>query len=184
VEGINKVRDYAMQGLLCDIEEAFYGIFENFPTRPLAWTMKGMAFPLGRSYHRPSDELARDVSRLVSTDSAVRALFGTNTFVSRDPTDRVALIHATLPKAVKADEILKALRREKREPTASEQALIDEVEAAREIIIQVDSFRGLGQETAAGFDQSKRPALDDIYGVRSGDASSGEEEKGRKAAAA
>lgn len=30
----------------------------------------------------------------------------------------------------------------------------------------MDSFKGLGQERAAGFDQSSRPALDDIYNVR------------------
>lgn len=51
--------------------------------------------------------------------------------------DRMTLIDSTLPKAVKADAILRALRREKREATSEEQALIDEVEACREIIIQV-----------------------------------------------
>ena len=61
----------------------------------------------GRCYERPSDVLAQKVSALVSSDSAVRELFLLNTFVSSDPTDRVALIHATLPKAIKADAILK-----------------------------------------------------------------------------
>jgi acyl-CoA dehydrogenase len=107
VQGLSAVRDYAMQGLLAEIEDSFYGIFENFPTRPLAWAMQGMAFPTGRCYTRPSDTLGREVSALISSDSAVRTLFGTHTFVSQDPTDRVALIHATLPKAVKADNILK-----------------------------------------------------------------------------
>lgn len=58
-------------------------------------------------------------------------------FLSKDPMDRMTLIDSTLPKAVKADEILRTLRREKREATSAEQALIDEVEACREIIIQV-----------------------------------------------
>ena len=58
------------------------------------------------------------------------------------------------------------MRKEKRSATPDEQALIDEVEAAREIIIQVDSFKGLGQEKGAAFDQGKRPALDDIYGSK------------------
>ena len=54
--------------------------------------------------------------------------------------NRMTLIDATLPKAVQADAILRALRREKREATEDEQALIDEAEAAREIIIQVRGF--------------------------------------------
>lgn len=64
-------------------------------------------------------------------------MFKENLFLSKDPMARMTLIDSTLPKAVKADEILMKLRREKREPTADEQALIDEVEACREIIIQV-----------------------------------------------
>lgn len=67
----------------------------------------------------------------------VRELFKENLFFSKDPMDRLTLIDSTLPKAMKADAILRSMRREKREATPSEQALIDEVEAAREIIIQV-----------------------------------------------
>lgn len=67
----------------------------------------------------------------------VRELFKENVFLSKDPMNRMTLIDATLPKAVQADSILRTLRREKREATADEQSLIDEVEAAREIIIQV-----------------------------------------------
>lgn len=67
----------------------------------------------------------------------VRELFKQNVFLSKDPMNRMTLIDATLPKAVQADAVLRTLRREKREATADEQALIDEVEAAREIIIQV-----------------------------------------------
>lgn len=67
----------------------------------------------------------------------MRELFKQNVFLSKDPMSRMTLIDATLPKAVQADAVLRTLRREKREATADEQALIDEVEAAREIIIQV-----------------------------------------------
>ena len=70
----------------------------------------------------------------------VRELFKENVFLSKDPMSRMTLIDATLPKAVQADAVLRTLRREKREATADEQALIDEVEAAREIIIQVCVF--------------------------------------------
>lgn len=70
----------------------------------------------------------------------VRELFKENVFLSKDPMSRMTLIDATLPKAVQADGVLRTLRREKREATADEQALIDEVEAAREIIIQVCTF--------------------------------------------
>lgn len=72
----------------------------------------------------------------------MRELFKENVFFSKDPMSRMTLIDATLPKAVQADAVLRNLRREKREATADEQALIDEVEAAREIIIQVREGAG------------------------------------------
>lgn len=66
-----------------------------------------------------------------------------------------------------ADEILAKCRKEKRQPTPDEQKLIDEVEAAREVIIQVDAFPALGQEaTTKGWKTGDRPALQDIYGVK------------------
>ncbi|CAM9939748.1 unnamed protein product [Phaeothamnion confervicola] len=164
-----------MQGITADIEDAFYGVFANFPNAPLALAMRAVAFPTGRCYPRPSDKLAKEVAQLVSTDSAVHELFKENVFISTDLQDRVALIHATVGKAVQADKILAQVRKEKRQPTASEQALIDEVEAAREVIIQVDSFRGLGKEALGSpdWDQETRPALADIYGIQ-GSGSDGE----------
>ncbi|CAM9656701.1 unnamed protein product [Ascophyllum nodosum] len=170
VKGLDKVTDYAMQRTLADIENAFFGIFDNFPIAILSLAMRGVAFPTGRCYKPPSDSLAQEVAQLVSTDTAVRELFKENVFLSKDPMNRMTLIDATLPKAVQADAILRALRREKREATEDEQALIDEAEAAREIIIQVDSFPGLGKETVDGrdFNPENRPALDDIFGVKSG----------------
>ncbi len=53
--------------------------------------------------------------------------------------------------------MLTKIRREKREPTETELALIDEAEAMREVIIQVDSFPELGSH-----EPRNRPALDQI----------------------
>ena len=65
-------------------------------------------------------------------------------------------------KAIAADELLATLRKERRAPTADEQALIDDAEAAREVIIQVDSFPRLGAEISqpAAWTAEDRPALD------------------------
>ena len=116
----------------------------------------------------------------------MRDLLSQDIYVHKDLTDRVALLNATLPKAVKVrppsllpslplfwgqytsskrtrkihrltplflppslplsllkvDEIYTKLRKEKRTATAEEQKLINEVEAAREIIIQVKNILG------------------------------------------
>lgn len=61
----------ANQRTLADIEDAFYGIFANFPSKTLSLAMRGVAFPTGRCYHPPSDTLAQEVSQIISTDTQV-----------------------------------------------------------------------------------------------------------------
>lgn len=164
VKGGEKVVDFVMANLLVDIQDAFYGIFDNFPIRPAGYAMRFLTFPTGKTYVRPDDKLMAEVAQLISKPSAVRDQLSEHVFISKDPKDRVALLNAALPKAVKADEILGKCRKEKRQPTPSEQALIDEAEAMREIIIQVDSFPGLGKEsTTPGWKITDRPALHNPY---------------------
>ena len=163
VEGADKFLEYAMSELLRDSEDALHGIFANFPLRPLGWVMQAVTFPTGRCYSQPAnDKLKREVAQLVSTESAIRDVLMESTFVSRDPSDRVALTLAALPKAIAADALLATLRKERRAATADEQALIDDAEAAREVIIQVDSFPRLGAEISqpAAWTAEDRPALD------------------------
>lgn len=146
VAGSDKIFDYTMSRILFDAQEALFGIYDNFPIAGVGGAMKAMTFPLGRDYSAPSDKLVREVSNLITTDSAVRTQLMKCIHIPKDLNERVALLNDTLPKAVKADQALSRCRKEKRQPTGAEQALIDEVEAAREIIIQVDSFARLGAE--------------------------------------
>lgn len=141
------VLDYALQQILHETEIAFHDIFVNFPVAGLGPLMRLMTFPTGRCYSKPNDALVKKASDAITTDTVYRTQLTENVFVSSDvEKDRVALIMATLPKVIKADVMLAKIRKEKRSPTNDEKALIDEAEAARERIIQVDSFARLGQE--------------------------------------
>ena len=129
--------------------------------------MQGLTFPTGKVYTRPDDKLMREVADLISKPSEVRELLAEDLFISEKiQTDRVAMMNHILPKACATDDILAQCRREKRSPTGEEQALIDEVEAIREMVIQVDSFDGLGQEINGQIPHwktSDRPALQSPY---------------------
>jgi len=146
VEGIDVMFDYAMTQLCYEAQQGIVGISKNFPVPGVGPLMRGLSFPFGLPYDAPTDKQMRQVAELISTDSGVRNLLSDDVFVSKDPEDRVGLLNATLPKAVKADRTLAALRKQKRSATIDEQKFIDEVEAAREVIIQVDSFDALGAE--------------------------------------
>ena len=160
VKGSEQMVEYAMESILYDTEDALHAVFDNFPIPVLGPLMRGLTFPTGRCYAKPTDKMTTNVAQLITTDSAVRTQLANCLYFSADPTDRIAMIHATLPQALAADKILTALRKEKRQPTAAEKAVIDTAEAARELIIQVDSFPRLGKELnqPESWTQSMRPA--------------------------
>jgi len=142
---------YAMQNILCDAEEALFGVYENFPVPGVGVMMRAFTSPTGRCYSRPSDELTRKASQAITTETGVRAQLLENLYLPTDVhTERTAQLHAALGKCIKADAILAKCRKEKREPSTQEKADIDAAEAMRETIIQVDSFSRLGIELNQG----------------------------------
>ncbi|RLN75771.1 hypothetical protein BBJ28_00010204 [Nothophytophthora sp. Chile5] len=163
VEGIDAIFDYAMTQLCFEAQQGLVGISKNFPVPVVGPIMRGLSFPFGLPYDTPTDKQIRKVAELISTDSGVRNMLSESMFISKDPTDRVALLNATLPKAVKADATLSALRKQKRNATIDEQKFIDEVEAAREIIIQVDSFDGLGAEIGKPKDYVRPGMIGNVF---------------------
>jgi len=115
------VLDMAMQDILCDTEEAFHAVFENFPVPYLGPLMRVLTFPTGRTYSRPNDTTIAGAANAITTPTQLRALFQDGLYLSADPADRVALLHDTLAKAVAADKIYAECRKTKRTPTADEQ---------------------------------------------------------------
>ena len=140
VKGIDKVLELAMADICKATQEAFFGLFSNFPIPLMGPVMRVFTFPRGREYHDASDKLRRQVSNLITTPTEVRALLTDNVFVSKNPNDRINQIVRALPLAHQADLFLAACRKEKRQPTAAEKEVIDQAEALREQIIQVDVF--------------------------------------------
>ena len=150
VKGLDKVVELAMADHCHRIQEALMGISSNFPVPLLGPIMRACTFPRGREYHKPSDKLRRQVSQLITTPTEVRALLVQNVFVSKDQGDRVNQISRAISLACEADGYLAACRKAKRQPTAGEQAVIDQAEELRESIIQVDAFETLGATNHKG----------------------------------
>jgi len=112
--------------------------------------MRAATFPRGREYHKSSDKLTRQVSQLITTPTEVRALLTQNVFVSKDQNDRVNQISRAISIACEADGYLTACRKQKRQPTAEEQMVIDEADDLREKIIEVDAFETLSGNNHKG----------------------------------
>jgi len=153
-----------MLRLETEAQEALKAASDNFPgpLGPVASTvMKLGCFPLGnltRPYSNPNDNLTKEVSRLLTTPSPLRDFFAEGIYVAPEgETHQISDLIRALPVCVEADKIASILRREKRQPTSDEEAIIARADALRDVLIQVDVFENLTEaESREGY---VRPAL-------------------------
>jgi acyl-CoA dehydrogenase len=102
--------EWACRDLLYRAQEQLHGFLRNFPNRLLAWLMRAMIFPRGRTYFAPSDALSAQLAALAmepgpSRDRLCRHAFRTN--VAGNP---LAALHEALQLAVRVEPIDRRLR--------------------------------------------------------------------------
>ena len=164
VEGLEAITEHAMLRLEKEAQDALKEAADNFPG-PLGTVasvvMKMGCFPLGsltRPYSSPSDQLTKEVSRLLTTPSGLRDFFVDGVYMAPEgEVHQVSDLIRALPVCVEADKIASLLRREKREPTQEEADKIAKAEALRDVLIQVNAFEHLTD--AEGKSGYVRPAL-------------------------
>lgn len=164
IEGLEAITEHAMLRLEKEAQDALKEASDNFPgpLGPVASTvMKMGCFPLGsltRPYSAPNDNLTKEVSRMLTTPSALRDMFTDGIYMAPEgQAHQVSDLIRALPICVEADKIASTLRREKREPTADEVDKIARAEAIRDVLVQVDAFPHLtDREGQEGY---VRPAL-------------------------
>jgi acyl-CoA dehydrogenase len=161
---------WGLQDCLHRTEEAFAGLVENFPSRPMAWLIRLAAFPLGRGLRAPDDRLGGEVTRLLSEPSEARNRLTRGMFIRKDETDPVGRLEVALDLVVPAEAVEAKLRAaakagvlhgrtndERRASalsqgiiTADEAALLDRFKRVQRDCIMVDDFpRDIGRNVAA-----------------------------------
>jgi len=101
---------WGLQDCLHRAEEAFAGIVDNFPSRPMAWLLRIAAFPLGRSLRAPDDRLVSAVARLLSEPSAARDRLTRGMFLRKDEADPVGRLEVALDLVAPAEAVEAKLR--------------------------------------------------------------------------
>lgn len=64
--------EYAIRSLFAKYEDAQIGVIENLPARPVAWLIKALTMPLGRTVSKPGDKLAAKIVSLVTALTPTR----------------------------------------------------------------------------------------------------------------
>jgi len=152
---------YALKHHLFSIADAFYGFFDNFPNRFMAWVMRILIFPLGNHFKKPSDEILQNISTSMMEPGVTR---DRHTFLCYwkdsigDATGHMEKaflsmlemkpVYKTLRKAQKRGELSSNLNGQELADAALQKGLVDketadklaETEELRLTAIGVDSF--------------------------------------------
>jgi acyl-CoA dehydrogenase len=91
---------WALEDALNRIQDAFYGVFENFPSRITGSMLRLAVFPLGKSFTAPRDYLGHQIAKLLLEASPTRERLTANVFLLRhedDPVGRLELAMQSAP---------------------------------------------------------------------------------------
>lgn len=95
---------------LYQMQSAFSGLFKNFPSRPAAWLMRAIVFPLGRPYHGPSDRLGHQCADLLLSPSEARDRLTQGLFSAEDTQHTMAILETALLATVAVEALEKRVR--------------------------------------------------------------------------
>jgi len=125
---------WAMKDALAQSEEAFYGLFANFPSKVLAWAMRGVIFPYvypyGREFEPPNDRLGHEVVGLLLAPGAARDRLTAGVYIPRDPNEPIAALEAALRAVIAAEPVGTKIRRAREQGMISAQFAEQMVEEA------------------------------------------------------
>jgi acyl-CoA dehydrogenase len=143
--------DAIARDLLYSIEQSFDGVFANFPSRPLAWVMRFLVFPLGAHRKPARDRDTYRFARQVLRPGGFRDRLTQGLYVSMDPKDVTGVLEDAFIKVTKVEEIEakfgKAIRKGVVERRLDRDAISDAVEKGIITEIEASELRLADQAT-------------------------------------
>ena len=96
---------WALDDCIYRAQEAFFGLFANFPVRWASRALQLITFPLGRSYAPPSDQLGHRLARLMLEASPARERLTGGIFLRKHEDDPTGRLEVALELVAAADAV-------------------------------------------------------------------------------
>ncbi len=125
--------EYACRDLLYRCQDTMHEFLRNFPNRVVAFFLRLLVFPIGRTYYAPSDMRAHKVAALVLSPTESRERLINGIYRERQPGNAMGMLDQALDLAIIAEPIEKRIRRaikEKRIRKTTVEQQIDDAEKA------------------------------------------------------
>jgi len=145
---------------LYEMQHSLDGLLKNFPNRPVAWLLRRLVLPLGKSFAGPTDQLGHQCADLLLSPSETRDRLTQGLYMPTEPDQALASLEHALELqialvplekkvrvAVKNGELLPAPEAELWQQAANKKVISDDefaqwqaADAARLEAISVDEF--------------------------------------------
>lgn len=107
--------EWSVRTLMYHAQEQLHSFLRNFPNRPVAFLLRVILFPRGRTYSSPSDELGQKLVSLISETGEARERLSQQAFKALLPNSPLGLLQQALQlseKLLPLENKLKQARRE------------------------------------------------------------------------
>ncbi len=106
---------WAMYDSSFKLQVAMDGVLANFPSRPVAWLLRRLAFPKGLTLTAPHDKWVSRVARLLIEPGPVRDRLTAGIYLPRKEDDVIGRLEFAMEAVIKADPIEAKIRAAQKE---------------------------------------------------------------------
>jgi acyl-CoA dehydrogenase len=125
--------EWSVRTLMYHAQEQLHSFLLNFPNRPVAFILRCIIFPRGRTYSSPSDELGKKIVALITETGEARQRLSEQAFKALEAGSPLGLLQEALELSEQFQPLEKRLRQARKEGLIRSEYLghqIDEAENA------------------------------------------------------
>ncbi|OGT30321.1 MAG: acyl-CoA dehydrogenase [Gammaproteobacteria bacterium RIFCSPHIGHO2_12_FULL_35_23] len=104
------VAKWALRDLFYKIQAAIDEILRNYPNRWIGLLLRGLVFPLGRGFKKPSDKLEHKLATLVINETEIRDWLAKGIYTGETGYNQQGKLKKTLTAVIQVEPIEKAVR--------------------------------------------------------------------------
>lgn len=118
--------EWALQTCLYNAQEAFFGLFQNFPLVGIGRMLKWLIFPFGKAFSLPADKLGQKMVQSMLTLSQTREKLTEYCFLGKTTNDPTGLIEIGFIQLIKAQPALSKMSRALKEQEINKNLSFDQ----------------------------------------------------------
>ncbi|MEL7022402.1 MAG: acyl-CoA dehydrogenase [Pseudomonadota bacterium] len=102
--------EWSVRTLMYEAQEQLHKFLQNFPNRPVAWLLRALIFPRGRTYSAPSDRIGKDIVELMINPTQARDRLCAQVYREQQPTNALGMLQSALEQSILIEPLERRLR--------------------------------------------------------------------------